>query len=410
MKCGEADVHRDEETHRSRRRRRPALAALAGLLAACDPRDSVLDAVAPQAGDIGELSWLIFLLGGIVYVVVVALISVPVVRSRRRRRAAAARVRPEGAGPDAPKGGAAAARDPGSDARAAGGRDGLPTSRLTVPMGAVEDEPLAPAPEGSVGESSADRRVRGRLLWWGGVIVPAIILVVLMVATSVTSRSVAHIAGAEDLVVEVTGHMFWWEVHYPEHDITTANEIHVPVDRPVRLELHTEDVIHSFWIPRVHGKVDMVPGSDNLMTFTVEQPGRFRGQCAEYCGLAHAQMVTFLVAQEQDDFEEWVAARQQPADDPADEDALAGQEAFFEYGCAECHTVDGHGAVGGEGPDLTGLASRERIASGVAPNDREHLAELIVEPWTLKAGNPMPPTAIEGEDLERLLDYLEGLE
>jgi cytochrome c oxidase subunit II len=405
-------VHPDQEARRRRVRRHLAPAAvLAPLLAACDPRDSALDAVGPQAADIAWLSWFIFVLGGIVYVVVVALLAVPIVRSRRRRAPATeARAGHEPEDPGPPERAAEAARDPGGDPRPARVRDGLSGSRLTVPMGAVEDEPLAPGPGGSVTETSGDRRVRGRLLWWGGVILPAIILMVLMVATSVTSRSVAHIAGDDDLVIDVTGHMFWWEVHYPDHDITTANEIHVPVDQPVRLNLHTEDVIHSFWIPRVHGKIDMIPGSENLMTFTVEEPGRYRGHCAEYCGIAHAQMVKFLVAQEQDDFDAWVEARQQPAEDPADEDALAGQEAFFEYGCAECHTVDGHGATGGDGPDLTDLASRESIAAGIAPNDREHLTELIVEPWSLKPGNPMPPTAIEGEDLERLLDYLEGLE
>jgi cytochrome c oxidase subunit II len=403
-------------THHGRRgRARPRRAGmlctlvLAGLLSACDPRDSTLDAVAPQADSIASLSWFIFILGTVVYVVVMALVAVPIVRSRRDRRR-----HHDGPGrtPGSPASEGPASADPAPAAVVDGEREANATglSRFDVPMADIEDEPLAQAPDAPELDSAADRRVRGRLLWWGGIILPALILAVLMVASSMTNRSVAHIAGDDDLVIDVIGHMFWWEVHYPDLGITTANEIHVPVDQPVRLNLTTEDVIHSFWIPRVHGKVDMIPGSENIMTFTVEQPGRYRGHCAEFCGIAHAQMVKFLVAEEQEDFDAWVEARQQPAGDPADDDALEGQQVFFEYGCAECHTVDGHGAVGREGPDLTDLASRDSLASGIVPNDRAHLEELIVDPWGLKAGNPMPPTAIEGEDLDRLLDYLEGLE
>ncbi len=412
MSREECTTHDHDDRRRRARTRRARMlgtVALAGLLTACDPRDSTLDAVAPQAESIASLSWFIFILGGIVYVVVMALVAVPIIRSRRDRRRDDGD--PTGRAPGEP-----AARGANADT-AAGAAVGAKQkeqatglARFDVPMGEDEDEPLAQAPDAPELDSAADRRVRGRLLWWGGIILPALILAVLMVASSMTNRSVAHIAGDDDLVIDVIGHMFWWEVHYPDLDITTANEIHVPVDQPVRLNLTTEDVIHSFWIPRVHGKVDMIPGSDNIMTFTVEQPGRYRGHCAEYCGIAHAQMVKFLVAEEQEDFDVWVEQRQQPAEDPVDDDALAGQVAFFEYGCAECHTVDGHGAVGREGPDLTDLASRDSLASGIVPNDRAHLEELIVDPWGLKAGNPMPPTRIEGDDLERLLDYLEGLE
>jgi cytochrome c oxidase subunit II len=392
-------VPRPKDAHA--RGRSPATAGSLGLLlAACDPRDSALDAVSPQAGDIASLTWFIFVLGAIVYVVVMALVAVPIIRSLRRAQGTSS---PPGTGGPTP-----AERDPEPTAAQ---RTGEPTrGLLTDPPAAADDEPLAGAPGDPAIDTTADRRVRARLLWWGGVILPAIILIVLMVATAMTSRSVAHVEGEDDLVIDVIGHMFWWEVHYPDLDITTANEVHVPVDEPVRLRLHTEDVIHSFWIPRVHGKIDMIPGTENLLTFTVDEPGRYRGNCAEYCGIAHAQMVKFLVAQEPEDFEAWVEQQRRPAEEPEEAVAQEGQEAFFEYGCAACHAVEGHGAIAQEGPDLTHLASRESLASGIVPNDREHLERLIVDPWGLKPGNPMPPTAIEGDDLEALLDYLEGLE
>jgi cytochrome c oxidase subunit II len=373
-------------------RRAVALATLTLLLAGCDPRDSMTAPVAPEAGDIAGLWWFIFWLGLVVYIVVMALLAVPLWRTFRRRRAH------DEARPAEP----AAASGGGGPHH--GGR------ALDVPPAAIEDEPLAVAPDSEPVDTHADRKVSGRLIWLGGVIVPAIILLILLVAAMLVSRSVAHVAEDDDLVIDVVGHMFWWEVHYPDHDITTANEIHVPTGERVRLRLHTEDVIHSFWIPRVHGKIDMIPGQENILTFTVEEPGRYRGQCAEYCGIAHAQMVKFLVAQEPDEFDAWASEQAAPADEPDTDAAEEGRRAFFEYGCADCHAVDGHGAVAQEGPDLTHLATRDSLASGIVPNDREHLAELILDPWVVKAGNPMPPTEVPEEDLEALLDYLEGLE
>jgi cytochrome c oxidase subunit II len=420
-----------------RSRRRSAGRATTSLvalltLAACSPRDSMTAPVGPEAADIAWLWWFILILGTIVYVVVMALVAIPLARSwrfRRRGEVVAAPADPEGAGGgtrDAaddptsdidPAEGPAAGPGPGgrphpASADPGGGREAEVSAGglLGTPPASIEDEPLAQAPDAAALDPDADRQVRSRLIWLGGIIIPVIILAVLLVATSVTGQSVAHVAEDEDLVIDVIGHKFWWEVHYPDHDVVTANEVHVPIDQRVRLNLHTEDVIHSWWIPRVHGKVDMIPGSDNIMTFTVEEPGRYRGQCAEYCGVAHAQMAKFLVAQEPDDFEAWVEGQQQDALEPATEEQQAGQQAYFEYGCADCHGVSGHGAAGGVGPDLTHLASRDSLAAGIVPNDREHLAELIVDPWGVKTGNPMPPTNIPDDDLEVLLDYLEGLE
>jgi cytochrome c oxidase subunit II len=402
-----------------------AAAALSALaLAACSPRDSMTAPVGPEAADINALWWFILVLGTIVYVVVMALVAVPLWRSRRLRRRGEV-----GRAPTDPAAGGPARReavdhpqvedpvspegeprpqvaDPGGGSRVDVGAPGM----LGTPPAAIEDEPLAVAPDAGDIDPDADRRVRSRLLWLGGIILPTIILAVLLVATSMTGAAVSHVAEDEDLVIDVIGHKFWWEVSYPDHDIVTANELHVPTGQRVRLNLWTDDVIHSWWIPRVHGKVDMIPGSDNIMTFTVEEPGRYRGQCAEYCGVAHAQMAKFLVAQEPEEFDAWVEGQQQDAAEPETEEQLAGQQAYFEYGCADCHGIAGHGAVGEVGPDLTHLASRGSLAAGIVPNDRDHLAELIVDPWGVKAGNPMPPTNIPDDDLEVLLDYLEGLE
>jgi cytochrome c oxidase subunit II len=413
---------------RARRHGRRTLVAAAATplltLTACSPRDSMTAPVGPEAADINALWWLILVLGTIVYVVVMALVAVPLWRSRRLRRRGeigraptdpaqggpartAAVDHPEVEDPVSPEGEPRPqVADPGGGSRTDVAGPGV----LGTPPAAVEDEPLAVAPDADDIDPDADRRVRSRLIWLGGIILPVIILAVLLVATSMTGAAISHVAEDEDLVIDVIGHKFWWEVIYPDHDVVTANEIHVPTDQRIRLNLITEDVIHSFWIPRVHGKVDMIPGSDNILTFTVEEPGRYRGQCAEYCGVAHAQMVKFLVAQEPDEFDAWVDDRQQEAAEPETEERRAGQQAFFEYGCADCHGVAGNGAVGQVGPDLTHLASRESLAAGIVPNDRDHLAELILDPWGVKAGNPMPPTAIPDDDLEVLLDYLEGLE
>jgi cytochrome c oxidase subunit II len=210
-------------------------------------------------------------------------------------------------------------------------------------------------------------------------------------------------------VVEVVGHMFWWEVVYPEQDIITANEIVVPVDQRVRVVLTTDDVIHSFWIPRLHGKVDQVPGTVNTLTFTATEEGFYRGHCAEYCGIAHAQMVKFVEAVSPEAFDSWVAEQQRPprGADPAGVET--GEQLFFATGCADCHAVRGTEAVGVIGPDLSHLASRRTLAAGIVPNTRENLERLILEPWDLKPGNPMPPTALDDDEVEALLDYLETL-
>jgi cytochrome c oxidase subunit II len=358
-----------------------AYAALAVLVAACDEevRDAVTDPATPQAADLNWLWSLSFWMGTAVWIVVMVLLAVPILRSRRARDDEPAEL--------------AAVAAPGRE-----------------PPGAEIDEPMVAADPDRRAEARRDAKVRSRLLWIGGIIVPVIILFVLLIADGRVGASTAHVDREGELVVDVVGHMFWWEVSYPEEEIVTANEINIPVDRPVRFRLSTEDVIHSFWLPPLHGKTDMIPGQENWQSFVPTQTGRFRGNCAEFCGIAHAQMVVWVEVMEPDDYDDWVLANQTAPDAPETETAIAGQRAYFEAGCAACHAIDGTASVARVGPDLTNLASRGTLAAGIVPNTRDNLRELIVDPWGLKPGNPMPPTIIDDDELDALLDYLETLQ
>jgi cytochrome c oxidase subunit II len=248
-----------------------------------------------------------------------------------------------------------------------------------------------------------------RLVIAGGVAIPAVVLSSVLGVTIWAGTGVREL---EDdlLVVEVTGHRYWWDVRYPESGARTANEIHVPVDRPVELVLRSDDVIHSFWVPRVAGKLDLVPGRENRMKMEVTEVGRFDGVCAEFCGLQHANMRIQLVSHAPDEFDEWLERNGADRSRPTDPTLARGWEAFFSNGCSYCHTINGTPASGEFGPDLSDLASRERIASGLLPNDRASLAGWILDPQQTKPGNSMPPTLVEPSELDALLDYLESLE
>jgi cytochrome c oxidase subunit II len=390
---------------------RPAalvLAAAATLGTACGetPRDSATAPTSPQAAELEGLWSLSLWMGTAVWIAVMILLAVPIVRSRRANRG-------EPTDPTEPARSAESRRrQSGEPVLADSGRgSGTPSSLAHSAAPAAElDEPMIAADPANHEEARRDAKTRSRLLWIGGIILPAIILVVLLVASGRVGAATAHVERDGELVIDVVGHMFWWEVNYPDEGITTANEINVPVDRPVRLRLTTQDVIHSFWIPRVHGKIDMIPGRENSLSFEPTETGRFRGQCAEFCGIAHAQMVAFVEVQEQDDFDAWVAGQQTDAPEPQTPATMEGERVFFESGCAACHAVAGTAAVAQVGPDLTHLASRGSLAAGIVPNTRENLSRLIVDPWGLKPGNPMPPTVIGDDELEALLDYMETLD
>lgn len=240
-----------------------------------------------------------------------------------------------------------------------------------------------------------------------GAVLPSVILAAVFVVSLMVMRDQSSNAEEADLVVEVVAHNWWWEARYPQDlgGAVTANEIHIPTGRRVELSLESEDVIHSFWVPRLQAKTDMVPGKTTTMWIEADEAGTYRGQCAEFCGLQHANMIFYVVAQEPDDFDAWLAGQ---SEDALPQD-LPGEEVFLSSTCVGCHTVRGTSARGVAGPDLTHLATRETIGSGVLPNTRANLARWIVDPQGAKPGVSMPPTSFTSEELDALLDYLEAL-
>ena len=239
-------------------------------------------------------------------------------------------------------------------------------------------------------------------------------LIVLIVASVLTDRALAALPLKDGIVIQVTAHQWWWELVYDDHEpsrvFRTANEIHVPVGRPVVLKLKSDDVIHSFWVPNLHGKKDLVPGHEWTLTFRADKPGVYRGQCAEFCGHQHAKMVFFVVAEEPAAYEKWAEAQRQPAKEPSSDAQKRGQEVFLSSPCIMCHTIEGTLAQAKMAPDLTHLASRSTIAAGTLPNTRGNLGGWVLDPHSSKPGVAMPPTALSAADLQALLAYLESLQ
>jgi cytochrome c oxidase subunit II len=229
-----------------------------------------------------------------------------------------------------------------------------------------------------------------------------------------TDRALAALPLKDGVVIQVTAHQWWWEIVYDDNEpsrvFRTANEIHVPVGRPVVLKLKSDDVIHSFWVPNLHGKKDLVPGHEWTLTFRADEPGVYRGQCAEFCGHQHAKMAFFVVAQEPAEYEKWAEAQRQPAKEPSNDAQKRGQEVFLSSPCIMCHTIEGTLAQARMAPDLTHLASRSTIAAGALPNTRGNLGGWVLDPHSSKPGVAMPPTALSAADLQALLAYLESLQ
>jgi len=226
-------------------------------------------------------------------------------------------------------------------------------------------------------------------------------------------RQLTRGLGKDALQVRVIGHQWWWELQYrdsvAQNWFTTANELHIPVGRPVALELLSTDVIHSFWPPTVSQKRDLIPGKDNSLWLQADTPGVYRGQCAEYCGQQHAKMAFLVIAQRPDSFASWLAAQRDTALTPTTQPAIRGQEVFLASSCVMCHAIAGTPAGSRIGPDLTHLASRRTIAAGTLPNTRGNLAGWIVNPQSIKPGTRMPPNQLKPADLQALLAYLETL-
>ena len=222
-----------------------------------------------------------------------------------------------------------------------------------------------------------------------------------------------NVAGNEGLTIKVRGLQWWWGIEYfgsaADQRFETANEIHIPVGRNVRLQLEGIDVIHSFWVPSLAGKQDLVPGRPNELIIRAERAGVYRGQCAEFCGLQHAHMAFFVIAEEQSAFDEWVRSQRQDALAASDEEVISGREAFMAKQCAACHTIRGTSASGTSGPDLTHVGGRKYIAAGLLETTRGSLAAWIADPQTLKPGNNMPMVPLNAEELRSISAYLASL-
>jgi cytochrome c oxidase subunit 2 len=191
--------------------------------------------------------------------------------------------------------------------------------------------------------------------------------------------------------------------------VTTANEIHIPVGRVVHFKLRSNDVIHSFWVPNLHGKTDLIPGHIADTWIRADRAGTYRGQCAEFCGYQHAHMALTVVAETEGQFRNWYAAQLQSAIQPATQQQARGRQVFLSSTCIMCHRIQGTDAGGAVGPDLTHIASRQTIAAATLENTREHLRQWILDSQAIKPGNRMPPNPLNAEDLEALLDYLQTL-
>ena len=337
----------------------PALLLLLPL-AGCNATHVALDPRGAQADRIEGLWWLYFWLVAVVYVVTMLFVLVPAFRSHRARRN-------EVAG-DAPT------TSP----------DGQTESKLTTRVGIALG-------------------------------LTAVILFVLVIGDYSTGRAIHTAIPKENMLsIRLTARQWWWEVQYqdetPSKIVTTANEIHIPVGRTIQFDLQSTDVIHSFWIPNLHGKKDMIPGHPTLTWLRAEKAGTYWGQCAEFCGLQHAKMRLAVIAEEPAAFERWLAGQRSTARPPQTEVQKRGQVVFLESSCIMCHTIDGTSARGRVGPNLTHLAGRQTIASGWLPNRPGHLAGWIIDPQKIKPGARMPQNSLKPQDLRALLEYLESLE
>jgi cytochrome c oxidase subunit II len=341
-----------------------ACAALALLsLSACRGMQSVLDPAGPQSLRTSKLWWLFF------YICTVVFIAVMVALFLALRNA------------------------PWWHEETASGRD-----VTELPM-------LKPAPE-------QEQRMTRMII--GATIVTAIILFVFLISSFSVGRSLStRLEQNNKVTIELTGHQWWWEARYwdgsAQNIFTTANEIHIPVGEPVTVQLKSQDVIHSFWVPNLTGKKDLIPGKVATLWLRADKPGLYRGQCAEYCGMQHAHMALYVIAESPEQFNAWLAQQRGAAVQPTAESQQRGQQVFLNSPCIMCHTIKGTPASSHVGPDLTHLASRMTIAAGTVPNTRGHLAGWVVDSQGIKPGNQMPPNNLSSDDLMALLDYLQSL-
>ena len=250
-------------------------------------------------------------------------------------------------------------------------------------------------------------------LWGGGVALPGLTLTALIPYVLTVGEEMRAPTLPHHLTVDVTGHRYWWEMSYRRpaglSAVMSANELRLPVGEPVEVFLHAADVIHSFWVPNLAGKLDMIPGYVNRMVIQADRPGDYRGQCAEYCGAQHALMAFDVIAMARAEFDTWLASLARPAREPETPELREGRELFVSLGCGACHTVRGV-AEGRLGPDLTQVGARRSLAAGTLNNGIGNLAGWIASAQHLKPGNAMPSyDQLEGRQLPVLAAYLESL-
>ena len=251
------------------------------------------------------------------------------------------------------------------------------------------------------------------LILIGGLAFPAVTLTALLVYGVISMRTI-HAEPQAQMEIDVIGNQWWWEVQYqravPDESFTTANEIRIPAGVPVRMRLHSDDVIHSFWVPNLAGKMDLMPGHVNQLVIQADQPGLFRGQCAEFCGAQHARMAFFVIAQTQEEFDSWATHQREPARTPTNAISRRGLEVLRESRCLQCHAIRGVDETSSDvrkAPDLTHVASRSHLMGATLENNRDNLMRLITDSQGIKPGNRMPSyPGLNPQDLEALVTYL----
>jgi cytochrome c oxidase subunit 2 len=265
----------------------------------------------------------------------------------------------------------------------------------------------------SVPEEDSPQQHRRKSIVVGGLVVLTVVILAAFGLSSFYATRDFAWTDTQTLTLKITAQQWWWQVEYQNKDahqvLVTANEIHIPVGRPVTLELDAADVIHSFWVPNLMGKQDMIPGRKNFITLRADRPGLFRGQCAEFCGLEHAKMAFLVFAEPQAKFEAWRRHQLQAAQPPGDPKRKRGLDIFVHGPCASCHAIAGTEAGGQNAPDLTHFGGRATIAAGLFHNTPQNLERWLADPQEVKPGSNMPEVPLSPTDRAALVAYLEGL-
>jgi cytochrome c oxidase subunit II len=258
--------------------------------------------------------------------------------------------------------------------------------------------------------SVTERLTTGVVVLFGIVVPLAVNVGVFVVANFVVAQATeAPDPRTTRMTVEVTGHQWFWEVRYPGTRAVTANELHIPAGTRVNVVAKSADVIHSFWVPALNRKIDMIPGHPNRVLLESDRVGRYRGQCAEFCGLQHAHMAFYVFVDPPGRFRTWLAGEARDRTPPRSAQQRRGEQVFLNAGCASCHTIRGTSARGAIGPDLTHVGSRTTLAALTIPNTPAELARWIRDPQRVKPGNRMPALGLPDADVRALVAHLEGL-